>query len=259
MMHRRKHGQSSPFRAPLAASALLLASVVSSPSVGAAQEGAALGPAAALPRIVVTPAELEPGGSRLVVTNVFALGEFKEKDLNHLNGLLRSTVLGSGGADAPVWELYTVMRSHMMHTTNKSAAAIACVAWCLVDTEGRVLFHEQFFGAGTVKLVGTPGALKRKINKAIVHRIARRVGILRSSPAETAFSDRQDPRTFDNFGTVLEKLPSLRVFEAKGLENIEMGSHYWKHTYRLSGEQAGWNWAEKTDYINWPEHVAARR
>ena len=48
-------------------------------------------------------------------------------------------------------------------------------------------------------------------------------------------------------------------FKEKELEWVEPGVDRVTFHYRWSGEQAGWDWAERTDSVNWPEHVAARR
>jgi hypothetical protein len=97
-----------------------------------------------------------------------------------------------------------MIRRYMVSVSNTSGAVLVSVTWAASESEGKLIYHEQFYASEAVYFIGTIGLLKESVHKAIVRRIATTSLALAAGPAAAEAR----PTTFDNTYTSLEEAVS---------------------------------------------------
>ena len=117
-------------------------------------------------RIEVGAVQLEPEGSRLDAVAVFHWGEFTEADLQKLKESLQNTISAmqseQPASSINVRKLFVILRRYHMTTSSSSGACLACVAWCAVNEQGEIIYHEQFYASASGSGVITVGGIKEQ-------------------------------------------------------------------------------------------------
>lgn len=158
--------------------------------------------------IRIASAAMEPDAAIFHSVNVQTWGKFETDDLRNIEQSLRDTIAPQIPATIPSTgprlDVHLVIRRYMVSVSNTGGAVLTGVAWAATDSDGKLIFHEQFYAAESVYLVGTIGLLKESVHKAIVLRIATTSLALAAGPA----AEKARPTTFDNTYTTLEEAAS---------------------------------------------------
>lgn len=158
--------------------------------------------------IRVASAAMDPDAAIFNAVNVYPWGKFEPDDLRNIEQSLRDTIAPQLPATirstGPRLDVHLMIRRYMVSVSNTGGAVLASVTWAATDSDGKLIYHEQFYAAEAVYIVGTIGLLKESVHKAIVRRIATTSLALAAGPAAT----RAWPTTFDNTYTSLEEAAS---------------------------------------------------
>lgn len=196
--------------------------------------------------------ELAEGATRVDSVAVFGWGEFSKEDLQNINVSLQNTLTSlnktlPSAAPARKLALHVVVRRYLVTASNNAGAALANVAWCVVDEKGRIIFHEQFYASSMTAVFGTLGGIKDAVNEAVLTRIATMSAYLGSDMRMNSVPA-MPHNAFLNFDQAAAQLP--RSF--RSVHNM-MGSGYY-YVFDI-GRAANWNWASRQDLINWEERL----
>lgn len=164
--------------------------------------------------IRIASSAMEKDSAYLNAVKVRPWGKYEPDDLRNLEESLRGTVsshLPSTPSSAkPKLDIHVVIRRHVLSTSNTGAAILSCVAWAATNSQGSVIYREQFYASEAGRFVGTVGSIKDAVHKTIVRRIA---AISYALAAGQAGNDL--PTTFENTSTSFEEasagLPRLMV------------------------------------------------
>ena len=149
------------------------------------------------------------------VKGVQPWGKFGTDDLRNIEQSLRDTIKAQLPATFRSTEsrldVHLVVRRYFVSVSNTGGAVLVNVAWAATDSQGKLIYQEQFYASDAVYLIGTIGRLKDSIHKAIIRRIATTSVALATSPG--AASAR--PITFEYTSTTFEeaatRLPKTMV------------------------------------------------
>jgi hypothetical protein len=201
--------------------------------------------------IDVAAVDLAENATKLQTVGVFQVGEFNQSDLDNLTASLRGTIAaiqeGSTFVAGKKLRAFVVLRRYLVVTSNKDAAILVCIGWCLADENNSVVYHEQFYASKHRSLV-TVGATKNSANEAILRRIATVCSHLASTNTDKERIPSTTPDTYINFDEAVKSLPD------------ELQSH---HFFSGSGYVAFWNpmgraqwdWTKHPDNINWEDYL----
>jgi len=158
--------------------------------------------------IRIASAAMDPDAAILNAVNVHPWGKFEPDDLRNIEQSLRDTITPQLPATirstGPRLDVHLMIRRYMVSVSNTAGAVLASVAWAASESEGKLIYHEQFYASEAVYLIGTVGLLKESVHKAIVRRIATTSLALAAGPAAAEAR----PTTFDNTYTSLEEATS---------------------------------------------------
>ena len=165
--------------------------------------------------IRIASAAMDPDAAILNAVNVRPWGKFEPDDLRNIEQSLRDTITPQLPATirstGPRLDIHLMIRRYMVSVSNTGGAVLASVTWAATESEGKLIYHEQFYASEAVYLVGTIGLLKESVHKAIVRRIATTSLALATGPAAA----KARPTTFDNtytsFGEAASRLPQTMV------------------------------------------------
>jgi hypothetical protein len=156
----------------------------------------------------IASAAMDPDAAILNTVNVKPWGKFEPDDLRNIEQSLRDTISPQLPATVrsagPGLDVHLMIRRYVVSLSNTSGAVLTCVAWAATESEGSLIYHEQFYAADSARLVGTIGLIKESVHKAIVRRIATTSLALAAGPVPT----NAWPATFDNTYTTIEEAAS---------------------------------------------------
>jgi hypothetical protein len=137
--------------------------------------------------IRVASAAMDPGAAILNTVNVRPWGKFEPDDLRNIEQSLRDTITphlpATIHSTGPRLDVHLMIRRYMVSLSNTCGAVLACVSWAATESDGKLIYNEQFYAPGEVYFIGTIGLLKDAVHKAIVHRIATASLALAAGPA----------------------------------------------------------------------------
>lgn len=209
----------------------------------------AVGPMA---KINVGSVNLADDATKLDAVMVIPVGKFSASDLNKVTQSLRNAV---SSAQSPqdilpgrTLTLHVLLRRYLVTTSNSAAAALGCVAWCALDETGKIVCDEQFYASDSVVLIGTVGAVKNKVNRAIVQRITDISAHLASPQASSGALPAFPENAFGDFAAATKDLPQ----EFRSVHALNIGGWI---GFATSGAKADWTWVQRPDGIKWPEYI----
>jgi len=137
--------------------------------------------------------------------NVQPWGKFDSDDLQKIDQSLRDTFAQNLPKASPNFKsklnIHLFIRRYVVSTSNTGGGVLATVAWAVTNSQGKLIFDEQFYAWGSGYLVTTVGAIKTSVHRNMVRRIATITMALASDLAGADFP----PATFDNTSTSLEE------------------------------------------------------
>jgi len=158
--------------------------------------------------IRIASAAMDPDAAILNAVNVRPWGKFETDDLRNIEQSLRDTIAPqlpeTIRSTGPRLDIHLMIRRYMTSVSNTGGAVLASVTWAVTESDGKLIYQEQFYASDTVYLVGTIGLLKESVHKAIVRRIATTSLAFAAGPAAA----KARPTTFDNTYTSLEEATS---------------------------------------------------
>ncbi len=158
--------------------------------------------------IRVASAGMDVNPAYLNAVAVFRWGKFDADDLRNLEVSLRDTITQHLPRPSRLTEsrldIHLVIRRYVVSVSNTAGAVLACVAWAATDSQGTLIFEEQFYASDVVYVVGTIGLLKDSVHEAIVRRIATTSLALASDPSAASL----EPLTFEKTSTSLDEAAS---------------------------------------------------
>jgi len=201
---------------------------------------------------------MEPDAATLINVQTFAWGKLDEDDLKHIEDSLKYTLapyIPKPPIDSRV-NVHMVIRRYIVGTSNNAGAALACVAWAATDSNGQMVYEEQFYASAVTYLIGTVGLLKDSVHRAIVRRIA-------VTSLELALHPGGQPRPtkFPQTSTSLEEAAAPLPTTLVSLGNPVMAassSHVVSAVGLLtpSGIQAvEWHVAEPSEQFDWEGYL----
>ena len=154
----------------------------------------------------VAPIDMEPNASQLT-----AVGEspkrgrpswrYGYRDLYLLENMLRESIPIRGGARTS-FQIHLVIRHVLVATSSSYDAVIACVAWALTDSDGELIFDEQFYVVPSMPSRGLE-AMKNQMHAAITKRVHQTAQDVASGlPLGPASYD-----TYDDFESAASQVP----------------------------------------------------
>lgn len=197
----------------------------------------------------------DPAGAKLVAIGAYAWGKYSDADLD----VLTRSLAGSLGRLAPpgaagALDVYVVVRTFLIASSNSGGGILACIAWAATDPSGQLVYHEQFYASDSAHLNTTLGWLKDRVHKAIVRRIAltARAVAEGAGPVKPAAVE----RTFDAFEAASADLPT--ELTSTFITMFNFGVPYAFSIHSVSGN-VSWDFAAKPELVNWPAVLAARK
>ncbi|MBN2145012.1 MAG: hypothetical protein JW774_10345 [Candidatus Aureabacteria bacterium] len=206
-------------------------------------------------KINVSSVELEKDASRLENVGVFSWGKYDSKDVGIFSKSLKDSMAGAQSAQkieaGKILNVYVIIRTFMVASSNTGGAALACVAWAAADTDNNLIYHEQFYASDSVKLIGTLGGLKNGLNKAIARRIVETSLKLADLDRTQAVEEQPFEKTYGSFDKATERLP--KQMTSMYQNNFVFGNPY--HVTATLSSGIAWNWSEHPDNVNWEEYL----
>jgi hypothetical protein len=142
------------------------------------------------------------------VGNVQPWGKFEPDDLRNIEQSMRDTIRLQFSAmissTGHMLDVHLIIRHYMVSVSNTGGAVLACVTWAATESDGKLIYHEQFYASEAAYLFGTIGLLKESVHKAIVRRIA----TISFALASSSIAENARPTTFDNTYASLEEATS---------------------------------------------------
>lgn len=162
----------------------------------------------AISDVRIASAAMDPDAAILNAVNVRPWGKFEPDDLRNIEQSLRDTITPqlpqTIRSTEPRLDVHLMIRRYMVSVSNTGGAVLASVAWAATESDGKLIFQEQFYASESVYLVGTIGLLKESVHKAIVRRIATTSLALAAGLA----AEKARATTFDNTYASLEEAAS---------------------------------------------------
>lgn len=161
--------------------------------------------ASILAHVFVDSVEIDYMESYLNVVNVHPWGKFDGDDLRNIKYSLHDTLNRNLPNDSATLEsqldIHVFIRRYIVSVSNTGGGVLATVTWAVTDSDGELVFDEQFYAWGSGYLVTTVGLIKDSVHRQIVRRIATTALILASgrTPAELP------PIDVDNTSTSLDE------------------------------------------------------
>lgn len=215
----------------------------------------------AISEIRIASSEMEPDAAILDAVNVKPWGKFEIDDLRNIEQSLRETITPQLPATilsaGPRLDVHFVVRRYMVSVSNTGGAVLASVAWAATDPEGKLIYHEQFYAAKSVYLVGTIGLLKESVHQAIVRRIATTALFLAASPTAEKVRATAFDNTYTNFEEAVSQLPqtmasmgvsSMMVVPVPAVSGVGLLTPSGLSTVQ-------WNVAKPTQDFDWPGYL----
>jgi hypothetical protein len=213
--------------------------------------------------VKVASVEMDTEASRLVYQDLAGFGKFDAKDLDNLRESICKTLMPA--STVPVvenglnFDLYVVVRTYIIYNTAQRFNVLACVAWCLADPSGEIVYHEQFFASDKGSSFGTTiGDVKMTLHRNLVRRIGMKaLYVVKVHPPE---HEPVFPGTYDDFDSTAKPLhlPDTVFVATSGLKTRMSGTQtIWYHEGIT--KDADWDRVEREGFINWKEYVAAQR
>jgi len=104
---------------------------------------------------------------------VFALGAYNQSDMTKLHASLVKTIASlkrsTQASDDTNPRLIVVVRSLIHQYSNKASYQFSCIAYCIANQSGNVLYQEQFYAQAKGHL--TAGMVRNSLNKRITQQI----------------------------------------------------------------------------------------
>jgi len=165
--------------------------------------------------IRVKSAAMDPDAAVLNAVNVQPWGKFDADDLRNVEQSLRDTIAPhvpatTRPAEAAL-DIHVMIRRYVVGVSNTGGAVLVNVTWAATDSEGKLVFKEQFYASDSVYLIGTIGLLKDSVHQAIVRRIATTSLVLASSPEATGARPVSFENTYATFEEAAARLPQTMV------------------------------------------------
>jgi hypothetical protein len=158
--------------------------------------------------IRIASAAMDPDAAILNTVNVQPWGKFESNDLGNIEQSLRDTIASQLPTTIPFTgprlDVHIMIRRYIVSVSNTAGAVLVSVTWAATESDGKLIYHEQFYASKAGYLLGTIGLLKESVHKAIVRRIATTSLALAASPD----AEKSPPTTFDNTYASLEEAAS---------------------------------------------------
>lgn len=182
---------------------------------------------------------------------VMPWGKFEPDDLRNIKQSLDNTIKQQLQAmthsTKPRIDVHLVIRRYMVKVSNTAGAVLVTVTWAATESDGRLIYHEEFYASESVYLVGTIGLLKESIHKAIVRRIA--ITSLALATSSAAAKDRSTTfaNTYISFEEAASRLPQ------KMISMRPFWFILWTTIPEVSKVQ--WNLAKPSQDFGWQEYL----
>ncbi len=166
-------------------------------------------------QVRIASAAMEKNAAYLQTVNVRPWGKFGSDDLRNLEYSLRNTIKPHFSATLRTpksrLDIHLLIRRYVVGISNTAGAVLVSVAWAATSSDGRLIFQEQFYAAGSIYLVGTIGGLKDTVHRAIVRRIATTSMVLAVDPVFIGPLPLQLENTSASLEEAISRLPGTMV------------------------------------------------
>lgn len=175
---------------------------------------------------------------------VFALGPYKQSDMNKLQASLVESIASlqqstqaSGDTNT---SLIVVVRSLIHQYSNKASYQFGCIAYCIANKPGNVLYQEQFYVQAKGHL--TAGLVRNTLNKRITQQILN--GLLTFYDGK---NDNSPPKgVYNDFEEAVQTMPGTVISS-----DYASGSPF----YNIYTGSTLWKLAEKTEPLDWDTYL----
>ena len=190
-----------------------------------------------------------PTETKLQNVGTFAVGKYKDTDLEALRGSFQESAKPFAGPGAH--RVHVVVRRVLIATSNNTGLACACVAWAIESPDGKLIFHEQFYAWDLERFVGSVAGVKNGMHAAIIRRVL-------ESAMHVAMGDGPAPepaRTSTDFEAVARMLPSSLTSSSPLLFH---GGGYTLFIPLATQGASEVGWVRKPDYVDWPAYLQGK-
>jgi len=181
---------------------------------------------------------------------VFPLGRFTQRDMSILqDSIVRSLANLDRHAEASTSNsprLIIVIRSLVNQYSNNSGYLFGCIAYCLADQEGKILYQDQFYTRAEGHIVVTPGMALNAFNKRVAKRI---VGGVLAFYDQSPFPQAPVDGTFDKFEDAARTMPKTvssyyTVKDTAGTKRVASAT-----------DDTTWHVATRSEPIEWSMYL----